>query len=573
MSDISSAEKFSIFFPLYKVEEQDDGTLMLWTRGTQEIIDGAGEIMDYASTVPLIKAWSAAAEKRSGGKSKGNIRAMHQPSAAGLLKDINFLDGELAVDLCVKVVDQDAINKVREGVYTGASMGGAYLRKWPDPKTGRTRYTGRPIEFSLVDAPSVHTATFQMVKADGLIIDVPFQASEADQAALPVVPSVSEVPASVEPELLQEFIKSVSVLNQIRQEDRERNEKQELLLKSIGSAVGIHRRDNEPLLAPNGGPNDPDEYGDPANFSFLMDEGNLKKSVTRFNKGLGLEKYSLREANILGRRISRLASRFGEIYKYDPLTKVITAHSVTKENNMADEPNTVKKLDIGALRDQVSAIFDEAADQIAQNPEAVRQLLVEMLDSASLASTSGNNPSTPVPDNQGEPLDAKKEKAEGKIPAPDAAKPEVSPADAAGGPEKTPDEKGDEKKGNPFGKADVEALNKRLDQITALVEKLATDSLAKAAAAPAADSPLANLNGLLNKTPEVSPVLLDPVYKALMAGGPYAMFNAIKATGMDGPMAMAKVNDVINQASFVMLEQGGVITASRFKNKIFNPGE
>src|SRR5690606_17311109 len=45
------------------------------------------------------------------------------------------------------------------------SMGGSYARKWTD--NGVKKYTARPAEVSLVDAPCIKSATFELVRADG----------------------------------------------------------------------------------------------------------------------------------------------------------------------------------------------------------------------------------------------------------------------------------------------------------------------------------------------------------------------------------------------------------------------
>ena len=165
---MTEQKDFTVFFPLTKVVELDDGTVKILARGTQEVKDAAGEVMDYDSTVPEIQAWSNQVYKRSQGKSYGNVRSMHQPIATGLLNaPPMYKDDEKAVDLSISVVDVEEIKKVKAGVYTGISMGGSYKRRWFDPMTGVTKYTGKPSEFSLVDAPCVPTAVFQMVKLDG----------------------------------------------------------------------------------------------------------------------------------------------------------------------------------------------------------------------------------------------------------------------------------------------------------------------------------------------------------------------------------------------------------------------
>jgi len=103
----------------------------------------------------------------SGGKSLGALRAMHGRVAAGKITDIAFDDEGKRIMIAAKIVDDDEWRKVEEGVYTGFSQGGRYVRRWPDPGSDLTRYTAEPREISLVDLPAVASATFEVIK-DGV---------------------------------------------------------------------------------------------------------------------------------------------------------------------------------------------------------------------------------------------------------------------------------------------------------------------------------------------------------------------------------------------------------------------
>lgn len=160
---------------------------------TAEVPDRVGEICDYASTKPYFEAWSAEAHAVSGGKSYGALRAMHGRVAAGKLTDIAFDDEGKRILVAAQIVDDDEWRKVTEGVYTGFSQGGRYVKRWPDPETGLTRYTAEPNEISLVDLPCVPGATFEVIKG-GVIEKRAFAAAptapaEADgaPAAAPTV--------------------------------------------------------------------------------------------------------------------------------------------------------------------------------------------------------------------------------------------------------------------------------------------------------------------------------------------------------------------------------------------------
>ena len=150
-----------LFLPLAKV---DVDRRLVTGVATAETPDRSGEIFDYASSKPYFEKWSAEAAAASGGKSLGAVRVMHTPIAAGKLTDIAFDDKAKRITVCAKVVDDDEWRKVQEGVYTGFSQGGRYVKRWADPDSGLTRYTAEPHEISLVDLPCVPDATFDVVK-------------------------------------------------------------------------------------------------------------------------------------------------------------------------------------------------------------------------------------------------------------------------------------------------------------------------------------------------------------------------------------------------------------------------
>jgi hypothetical protein len=156
---------FRLFIPITKVDVEKR---LVYGTVAEEIPDKAGEIMDYESARPEFESWSAEIVKASDGKSLGNLRAMHGQVAAGKLESLSFDDAAKKIECCGKVVDDTEWKKVLEGVYTGFSMGGKYLKRWKDPANSLlTRYTPKPSEVSLVDNPCIPTATFELIKEDG----------------------------------------------------------------------------------------------------------------------------------------------------------------------------------------------------------------------------------------------------------------------------------------------------------------------------------------------------------------------------------------------------------------------
>lgn len=156
--------KIVLFARLAKV---DEAKREVWGVATAEMVDKEGEIFDYESSKPYFKNWSDEIAKATDGKSLGNVREMHEPSAVGKLVDLTFDDDLKQIQVGAKIVDDTAWKKCAEGVYTGFSIGGAYVKAWKDGEY--VRFTAKPAEISVVDNPCVSEAHFTAVKADGTI--------------------------------------------------------------------------------------------------------------------------------------------------------------------------------------------------------------------------------------------------------------------------------------------------------------------------------------------------------------------------------------------------------------------
>jgi hypothetical protein len=124
-------DPLQMFIPLRKA---DAAQRLIYGYATAELPDKAGEICDYASTKRFYEQWSADCAKASGRRSFGNLRAMHGKVAAGKISSIAFNDDARRVEIAAKIVDDDEWRKIEEGVYTGFSQGGAYVKRWPDPE-------------------------------------------------------------------------------------------------------------------------------------------------------------------------------------------------------------------------------------------------------------------------------------------------------------------------------------------------------------------------------------------------------------------------------------------------------
>lgn len=166
-------DKLAMFVPLAKA----DAAQRLVFGHFDETPDRSREVFDYASSKPNIEAWSEGFAKATGGRSVGNIRAQHGRVAAGKLEKIAFDDEARRVEFCARIVDDQEWAKVEAGVYTGFSPGGRYAKRWKDGDF--TRYTAELNELSIVDVPCNPSATFTMVKADGIEAEVEFALDKA----------------------------------------------------------------------------------------------------------------------------------------------------------------------------------------------------------------------------------------------------------------------------------------------------------------------------------------------------------------------------------------------------------
>jgi hypothetical protein len=155
-------KQLNLFAPIAKI---DEARREVWGVATSEVVDKDGEVFDYETSKPYFKDWSDEISKATEGKSLGNVREMHEPSAVGKLVEIGFDDDLKEVRVGAKIVDEEAWRKCVQGVYTGFSIGGTYVNAWKDGEY--TRYTARPVEISVVDNPANPGAHFTAIKADG----------------------------------------------------------------------------------------------------------------------------------------------------------------------------------------------------------------------------------------------------------------------------------------------------------------------------------------------------------------------------------------------------------------------
>jgi hypothetical protein len=174
-------EKVLLSAPFAKTIETEDGGREVYGFATLEVKDKSGEIADFAGTLTAFEKWSNDTEQRTGGKSKGNVRVMHQPITAGKTIDwrptetvIQDEDGNnktvkgIWVGAYIPPTKPDVIRDIDEGILSAFSIGGSYQKRWWDDQSQAFRFIPELSEYSLVDNPCVPGADIMSViqKAD-----------------------------------------------------------------------------------------------------------------------------------------------------------------------------------------------------------------------------------------------------------------------------------------------------------------------------------------------------------------------------------------------------------------------
>ena len=138
----------NLFIPFTK---SDDEERMVFGYASTEALDSQGEVVAKDAIIEALPDYMKF----------GNIREMHQPSAVGKAQEATI--DEKGLYLGVKVVDESAWQKVKEGVYNGFSIGGKIITKVNDTITKL-----RLSEISLVDRPANPEAIFEFFKGENM---------------------------------------------------------------------------------------------------------------------------------------------------------------------------------------------------------------------------------------------------------------------------------------------------------------------------------------------------------------------------------------------------------------------
>lgn len=139
-------------FASFKKSDSDKHIVEGWA--STEAVDSQGEIVKVEGLEKALPEYMK----------YGNIREMHQWSAVGktLEAKIGEDGGIKGMWIKSKIIDKNAWEKVKEGVYNGFSIGGKVLKR-----IGNTIYDLAMNEISLVDRPSNPKANFSLIKFQG----------------------------------------------------------------------------------------------------------------------------------------------------------------------------------------------------------------------------------------------------------------------------------------------------------------------------------------------------------------------------------------------------------------------
>jgi hypothetical protein len=138
-----------------KADKNDDGTLTVYGKATDDSIDIDQQICDDAWLKRAMPDWML---------SGGNVREQHSSIAAGVATDYEAKeDGHYITAL---VVDPVSVKKVETGVLKGFSIGIRSPRVIRDTKAAGGRIIdGQIVEISLVDRPANPNAKLMLAKA------------------------------------------------------------------------------------------------------------------------------------------------------------------------------------------------------------------------------------------------------------------------------------------------------------------------------------------------------------------------------------------------------------------------
>jgi hypothetical protein len=156
MSNKAIATDTSAYVSIMKMEDQEDGTLLVYGKATDDTLDSDEQVCDPAWLERAMPEWFKF----------GNIREQHSSIAAGVATEYKNQGSEHFIT--AHVVDPNSVKKVKTGVLKGFSIGIRRPRVVKDNKAiGGRIVDGQIVEISLVDRPANPACTLMVAKTIG----------------------------------------------------------------------------------------------------------------------------------------------------------------------------------------------------------------------------------------------------------------------------------------------------------------------------------------------------------------------------------------------------------------------
>ena len=164
--------------PISGIVELPDGSILVKSTTTSEAPDAEREIADFEPMRDAIRDFMA---------KSAELREMHKGSAKGEVPEVTFDDELRKIDATIHVVDPVAVQKVKDGHYTGVSWGGKkWVGPWIQTAMGKVRHIVKAVvdELSLADRPANPDAVLAKGERDVLVLAKTVMADEAASTLL-----------------------------------------------------------------------------------------------------------------------------------------------------------------------------------------------------------------------------------------------------------------------------------------------------------------------------------------------------------------------------------------------------
>ena len=196
------------YAPILKYDTNDDGTVTVYGKATDETLDVDQQICDNGWLKSAMPDWF---------ESAGNIREMHGSTAAGVATDYEEkADGHY---IRAKIVDDGSVKKIKNGVLKGFSIGIRSPRVIRDAKAPGGRIVGGQIvEVSVVDRPANPSAKMTIAKAmngetlmavDQVEVPTPAEVAKSIESIVEAVGDVVETVADAVAEIVEDVTEAV----------------------------------------------------------------------------------------------------------------------------------------------------------------------------------------------------------------------------------------------------------------------------------------------------------------------------------------------------------------------------